>query len=541
MIFGRSDNFAETADSSPAAWKISRTAWLVILLGFALRLYLFFRIPIINQDGFLYIQQAKALYYGLFDAVIDCYEYLPNYPFLIAAAYKIFGDWVTAARTVSLIFGTLTLIPLYLIYRRFFPAALSTVTLLAFALIPSFILVSSDVMRGPMYWFFSASGMFLFLFHMDEQSGGRAPASSFRIFALMTLSCLFFLMGTWARIECGMFIIISAVYLLFSGQKRKYFSLFSFLLPVLIIILGGFIFACVSRADILELLKPERIFSRAAEFFSKYSEIRKNLALLAEQELPGFTPFFFPKVRNLIWLIALGTLAVQIVETLFYIFFLILIIGIANAFRRIPAEPKLMYISLLSVSALLVLYAQIIYNWAMTSRFTFLFLLPAFVFSGYGIERISEYIQKKTDWKQPFTYILICVLMISAASAKTLRASYVKDKEVYEEIGTCIAEREKNSRSVDVAGAFDDIKKIHFYANLNYEGAPCFDEFCEMDKRNTAGLRKMRHFGCHYFVWDEKGWKSAMPEKLKDKTKFIYIREWQTSRHGKMILYEVRQ
>ena len=57
-------------------WKLSHGALGVLLLGFLARVYLFAANPIINPDGFLYIQQAKAFYFGLFDQVLACYKYL---------------------------------------------------------------------------------------------------------------------------------------------------------------------------------------------------------------------------------------------------------------------------------------------------------------------------------------------------------------------------------------------------------------------------------------------------------------------------------
>ncbi len=524
--------------ATPSAWKISRAAWLVMGLGFALRVYLFFSIPLINPDGFLYIQQAKALHYGLHDALTDCYEYLSNYPFFVLTGYRLCGDWVMAARSVSLLFGTLMLLPLYLVFRRFFDENLSTLTLLAFALIPSFALLSSDVLRDPVYWFFSASGLFLFLVFLENQGDHRLSLKSL---TLAALSCLCFLMGTWARIEGALFLITSGAFLVFSGHRRKCFALLSFLLPVLAVSAFGILYLYVSHADVLNLLKPERLLSRPLEFFSKYAEVREHLKILDQQEPDGFSPFFFPVVRNLVWLIALGALAVQIVETLFYLFFIFLIIGMAEARHRVFKDSRLLYLTFLSLAALPVLYSQIIYNWAITSRFTMLFLLPAFVFAGYGIEKLSQHLRTRFPLRHTLSYALVCLVMISAALPKSLVANYVKDKRIYREIGEFLAEREKNTHAVTVAGAFKEISAVHFYANVNYEGAPCFDPFCVVEKTDDSGLRLIENLGCQYLVWDEKEWGNQRVEELMENAKFVRIRQWQTDRHGKMTVYEVRK
>ena len=98
-----------------------RIAILIILLGFAIRLFSFHYTYIINPDGVLYIHQARAIYYGLKDSILTCsMGYLSNYSILIVLAYKIFGDWVVAAKSVSLFFGTITLVPVYFLLNRFF-------------------------------------------------------------------------------------------------------------------------------------------------------------------------------------------------------------------------------------------------------------------------------------------------------------------------------------------------------------------------------------------------------------------------------------
>jgi len=74
-----------------------------------------------NNDGPVYIHQARALYYGLWQSINTCsVDWLTPYSILIALAYPITGDWVNAAMAVNLIFGTLMIIP-----SLFFSASLS--------------------------------------------------------------------------------------------------------------------------------------------------------------------------------------------------------------------------------------------------------------------------------------------------------------------------------------------------------------------------------------------------------------------------------
>lgn len=112
-----------------------RLVILVIILGFVLRLFACQYTYIINNVGTIYIHQARAIYYGLWSVVNSCtVNYLSLYPILIAATYGILEDWVVSAKTVSIFFGTITLIPLYLLTKRFFKAEISILVTLIFAL-----------------------------------------------------------------------------------------------------------------------------------------------------------------------------------------------------------------------------------------------------------------------------------------------------------------------------------------------------------------------------------------------------------------------
>jgi 4-amino-4-deoxy-L-arabinose transferase-like glycosyltransferase len=114
-----------------------RIAILIILFGFEIRLFSFSYTYIINPDGVLYIHQARAIYYGLNDSILTCsMGFLSNYSILIVLAYKIFGDWVVAAKSVSLFFGTITLVPVYFLLGRFFRREITLAATLIFALIP---------------------------------------------------------------------------------------------------------------------------------------------------------------------------------------------------------------------------------------------------------------------------------------------------------------------------------------------------------------------------------------------------------------------
>lgn len=501
---------------------------IVLLLGLSLRLYYYFSMPLINSDGFLYIQQAKALYYGLHDQLNHCISYLSAYPFFIATGYLISGDWLAAAQGVSLFFGTLTFFPLYGLLRRFFDETVSIVTLLVFAVLPAFVFLSQDTIRGPVYWFFTMTGLYLMICHTDRPR-----------LLLPFLTALCFMIGAWARIEGILFIVTAGLHLVFARDEKRWYSLLSFLLPFLI--LSG-IYLIMTETSIFPLLRMERL-TRPLEVYEKYSELRQNLKLLADRNLPEFSPYFFDKVRNLVWWIALATLAVQIVETLYHVFFIVLAIGVVAYRRRIFSDRRILYLTGTAVLALVVLYAQILYNWSMTSRFVPLFLFPAYVFMGAGIAWLIRFLKDRFALRHAVATGLICFGILLPTLPKILRANYAEDKVIFQEIGQYIAQKEENRRAVSIAGAFKRVRTVHFYANLDYAGAPCFHEDCFFYGTADHRLQTVRDAGCDYLVWDEKSWQGKELKEFSSPAgmQLMPLKSWQSDRLGRLVLYQVQQ
>ena len=183
----------------------NKFAIFVVCLAFALRLFSFLFTAIINQDGVLYIHQARAIYYGLWDSVLGCgIGYLSNYSIFIVGAYAVVRNWVIAAKSVSLLFGTFTLVPLYLLLREISRKQIALSACLAFALIPVFVDKSVDVVRDPVYWFFLVFGLYFFVAQIGKRN---------RLYLI--LSSISLLMAAWARMEAVLFIGITFIYLVF--------------------------------------------------------------------------------------------------------------------------------------------------------------------------------------------------------------------------------------------------------------------------------------------------------------------------------------
>ncbi|MEA2084097.1 MAG: hypothetical protein U9O82_07655 [Thermodesulfobacteriota bacterium] len=508
--------------NNPAIW--------VIVLGFVIRLYSFYHSYLFNPDGIKYIQQAKALNFGLYDVLTACYGHLNSLAFFILAAFKITGDWVVAGKAVSIFFGTAVMIPLYLLLRRFLDKSFACCCLLVFAVHPIFVELGSDILRGPVFWFFLTLGLYFFTCH-DQK----------RYFLFLSLSCATFLMALTARFEAIIFIFISPCFLLFAEKEYKWRKISAFVSPLLLILLVALVFFSSYFREIGTIFYPQEIIERLMSAMRRYNELQGSLTVLKDQDPAGLSPFFLSEVRSLLWWLAFGVLLVELARTFFEPFFLIFLLGIPGIKKRLKQDKNLFYLVLLALSAFVMLYVQVLYNWIMTKRFIALFLFPSFVFIGFGLERIVRFLKNRFNMKQTLAYGAVCLLIFVTALPKNLEPNR-EDKLVFKEIGEFVAAREGNSNEILIAGSFKRVNFIHFYSNLNYRGAPCFDEDeYWIDEKSPVDLKFLRENNFHYFVWDEMHRSAAELEMLKGEggQGLTEVGEWQARKLGRLIVFRI--
>lgn len=126
----------------------------LVISAFLLRLYAALVPGIIVPDGVIYIDTAKMILAGQW-ARIDEFGVYSMYPFLIAVFHRVFGDWETAGRMISVVFGSLAVVPFYLLLKRIFDMRIALVAAIFFVVSPRLVEYSSNVVREPAFWCFS--------------------------------------------------------------------------------------------------------------------------------------------------------------------------------------------------------------------------------------------------------------------------------------------------------------------------------------------------------------------------------------------------
>jgi len=512
--------------------RIPPVVWPVLFIGLIIRVFAWYFTYIINPDGMLYIHQARAFYYGQWDSIMACgLKFFSNYPVLIAGAYTLFHNWITAASLVSLFFSFITLIPLYLLLKIFFSDKIAVPSLLVFALIPIFVGRSADVVRGPVFWFFLILGIYFFIKQVERQN---------KLYILM--ASLSFLMAAWARTEALLFVAVSCFYLLVSKQPQKAGRLFYFFLPLILIII-----LCIASGKALNVsaksfYRLDRIQESITEPLEKYREVRNDLAELAiQQNRVKSIRWFLPEARNFVWLIALGTLMNRFFEAIFYPFALIFLIGLGGLWKRVKLDTRVFYLSLLVLAATVLLYARTIQTWMVYYRFMATLVLPGCIFIGFGIQKIIGYCQKKTRLKESTIVIIVCIFILISALPKNLQKRG-EDKRFISQIGELISEREGNSQVIPIAAAYSSLGTwVSFYANLNYQGPYCPSKTnCDTVSYQRL-LQYMKKKRIKYFIYEEKRWENERFDFIDSKydRNFKELKRWQHPDTGRVILFEL--
>lgn len=506
----------------------------ILTLGFLMRLYVCANTSIVNPDGPLYVHQARAIYFHQWNQLTSCnMNYVSPYPFLIAAIYAVFKNWIASARAVSLLFGTIALMPMYLLLRMFFERYISLICLLLLALIPTLVAAGADLIKGPVSWPFLAFGLYFFVKSID---GDNSP--------LLALSSICFLAGATARIEVILFLVLSFVYLLFGVKKNRIAKIIFFLAPVAAFSLSAALILKGLGSSVVVSLRIEEVLTTLSATITGYKSLRQNLGPLIHQPVMGPLELFLEQARHLVWFIGLGSILSYIVGTFFYPFFFPFILGLPGIVKKARSDSRIGFLVILSLSALILLYFHLLQTWMIANRFFVLFMFPSFICIGYGIEKLLAFFAHRFRLGRRSAIAVVCLAILAFGLPKNLKPRE-SDKIVFRQIGELIAHREGNAHVIHVASSLHLLRWISFYSNLKYRGAPCpqpYSDFAALVGKNYASfVKNLRAKKFKYFVWEEKEWPKDTFNFEKEVTPdhFKALGSWSHPDSGRIVLYQV--
>jgi len=497
----------------------------IISIGLILRLYSIGFNPVVNVDGTLYLEQAKAIFEGRFHDMLSCYPYPTLYSFLVVPAYYMTGDWVLSGRLVSLISWLLGAYLAFKMAERFASKRIvSSITLLCFITVPTLVIYSYGVLRGPVAWTLVLLGMHLFFSAIE----GKRPGVN------LFLSSTAFLGAGWARPELFGFSAVAIAMLFFHvwRQGPKTWLILPFLAPILVA--GAFLGTIFDVHVLLMSIKDH-----LSKMIDSYQSIRGGLVILSRQHPPYISTYFLDEARNLLWWSALGLLAKKTFDVFTVPGALLFVFGIKRAFQKTKPGTTLFHATIFLVTAMVILYMQGITTWALTKRHIILLLYTAIPFLALGVESfVSRGPLYRLFGGDRIPALLLCLLILLFTVPSDLKTQKRAEKHIFQEIGATIQRMEpKDPGPIGVAGYMKRLNLIYFYANLNKEGDTCFDPTLRLERDETPEKVLGRIL---YYIWDEKDGPKDLP-MAPDKYGLTRVRRWHSKKSGEILLFKVNK
>jgi hypothetical protein len=148
----------------------------LFLMALALRLKCLPHYQVIAADGTSYVAIARDILRS--HSVRSAVHYPPFYPFLIALASLVTSDFEAAGVAVSLVMGSLVVVPVYLLGRGFFTRGVGVLAALFAVVWPEFVSLSTVVLAQATYITLLTTGTYLLWLALRTQRSRAAVASS---------------------------------------------------------------------------------------------------------------------------------------------------------------------------------------------------------------------------------------------------------------------------------------------------------------------------------------------------------------------------
>ncbi|MEW6429769.1 MAG: glycosyltransferase family 39 protein [Thermodesulfobacteriota bacterium] len=522
-----------------SGWKATINWGLVtvVAVGFLLRLIACWQTESIVQDGPLYLFQAQSVAALRFGQALGCLGYLSSYPFLVALAFPLTGDWINAGQLVSLICGTATIVPLYFLVARITNQRAGLVTATIFTVLPAMVGISADVLRDAPFWFFAATGLFLFVRSIDEDKA-----------LLPVVSCLFLLLAIWTRIEGIVFLGVSVGFVLLGGvgrRSRKTGGMFLFPLFATGLLLA--VVLPISGIAPGRLLRFQELFDKAGYGLAAYSALRADLAGLISQHPASTLGFFLEEVRRSVWITGLAVLLNRLLETLSYLYALFLFAGLSRTVTAARDDRRIVYLLLCAAGLLVMFYYQVFCNWMLYYRMMVTLLLPASIILGFGAARILARIQGEAGTGTPLSLLVLLCGLILFSLPKNLAARNTGELP-FRLVGETIAAAKQKKEPAKIWSSPVSHRVVSCYANRYAADPPCPEGFVdrravELGADPQALSRYLKEEGFRYFVWEESFWRqhgSLTPAILSGSGIFTPLGEWDSTPFGRIVAYELR-
>ncbi len=447
-------------------------ALLLLVLALICRVYAAAASGIIAPDGIAYINTARMISSGDLQG-ISGFSFFSLYPFLIVVAQRFFGDWEVAGRSVSVILGSLTVIPLFLLTRRLISARVAFIASLLYAISPRFVEYSSDVLRESAFWFFAMSALWSAWEGLTRRSWLHLVLSSFfaglSVFTRMEGIPVFLVIVSWS------------IYLFLRKDfdtKGLLSRLLVFLIALPIIFSPGLYFL-KNRLGHWEFglagVKVPQLLEKGG------GEVVKDEAVALDKTSAQFRSFLDIANRHK-YLSYFAEVVYKFIKSFNVLFFMLLLFGLFRR-RTIPYSKNEIAILIWFGIFFFTAYVYVAKTDYLSTRHGLLMAIPALLWAGIGFYELGGKMERwirrmgRTETYSGFADALLLLIILVAIVPKTLSASGT-DKVELKEAGKYL----KKMNYADATFVGDPaLQRVVFYADAKFVSLPAGLTFEKME------------------------------------------------------------
>jgi 4-amino-4-deoxy-L-arabinose transferase-like glycosyltransferase len=503
---------------------------LLVVIALIPRIIALLQPQIITIDGTLYISMAKLFAEGKYAGTSSSYFSL--YPFLIFLVQKFIGDWELSGQLISIVLGTLTVIPIFLLGRSLYNEKIGWLSASFYITLPNLLRFDSQVIRDPTLWFFILFTIWL----VWEGNKENRPI----LFALASISAG---LGVLTRVEgfiiwgvLGFYIGFKKVVEISLKRKVVNLSLFILIFPLLLSIT---LFSFKKGPSGMAL---GEMTSFSLKFITAHAQTMlkpRDPIRVLEQKTYGSLPQLSQDSLELASrhriVLAISEVIYKSVKSANLLIILILIGFWQRRKEGFKSSDWYLLYVFAALFCMSVFYCRQIYYFS--TRHGLTLVLPTLFFSGYGLhliaERFSQGLNRLTSgWSIVRKYLLhlltiffIIIFLVEGISFKRT------DKFIQKEIGFWLKE---NGYQGSVVMGPEKFLRLAFYLD---------GRFVEMPSSWEKAIDSIRKNGVGILVVDSCTIEEDCPGFFANRSSdgFLILREIKEKGRGCLLqIYQVR-
>jgi 4-amino-4-deoxy-L-arabinose transferase-like glycosyltransferase len=454
----------DTVHKENALGNEKRDLIFLVLFALALRMLLYKWTYVIATDGTgFYLKPAQYFASGHWmDGLAIGYH--PLYPMLVAFFWKVLGDFELSGQMVSVLFGTLTVIPIYYLAKDAFGGWAAFISSLFLAILPYHVALSADFLSDPTYTFFFICAVWLGWEALRRNDWKTTFIAGFAT----GLAYLTRAEGIGVLLILGPWLLFRGIHFHTWDYRRNGFAcfilLFSFFLVASPYILylrsytGTWTISRKPAVDrIVVLIKRKLFFQKptVAKATEQFDDIVRQLG--EEKRAPARGPSR--------WLYGLGSFLRVFAETCHPLLFLLFIVGLAR--RKAPprwAEKEGFLLSIVCLYALVLYWLSILSY--ITRRYFVFFVALCLIWSGRGLRELHQFLlqrvspEKLAKMRITATRVMAILTVMTVAIILPMSIHPQRaEKQGEKEAGLWIKNHSISSPSV-----YTDMVRINYYA-----------------------------------------------------------------------------